>query len=377
MITRKNLYKLFDRENRKVLKEYLNGKIPAKQYGIRITSGTSGGAPLVRITRYYKRVPPRFKGMCKPVVLVGSQSNQLTNLLFFIQREDTFENATILFLEYKDLNVYLPGLLRDFNADNFLGLPSFLCRALAFINSKKILSRIKRTVFTGELYTNEISRILKEKLPLSEVSNQYACAEIGGIGNRCLYQPINFYHLTSKNIKIDLININDEGIGELVVSKQVSRSLKVNDYLIGDSARFINTTCPCGKTKTFEIIGRSGYDYIKLIGTQLHRAEFERIASKLELYIKDFRVIVTMKKVNGCLMGSILLRVLPKKLLLQEANPEDLIKSEFEKQLFVTANQTLGEVIKKGIILPLRVELVNTSFPVKNKEVKLQFIHEQ
>ena len=308
MLKRSDLYKIFEDYNDTRSRLYEEGA-PAKDYGFRVTSGTSGKEPLFRIAYYPGHFIPRFKDSRRSVLLFGSKYTQLLNLLFFT-KDEKIDDSQALVLEAKDLNAKLGKILSEFAPEKLIGFPSFIRKAVESIPEE--LQLPVHTIFlVGELYTKELEEVLERRFPGVRVITHYANSEIGGIGVSCDQLKKNQYH-PIRGVELFVVTPNKEGVGELVVSRK-GGDLEFEDYYTGDYAQLLKKECACGKTKSFEVVGRAGYDYVKVAGAQLYRTELERAMSEVSDYVRDFHVEVRTKEKSEKTYGHITFLVVPKK----------------------------------------------------------------
>lgn len=278
-------------------------------------------------------------------------------------------------MDYCDLNPDLDNLLKQFKPDGLCGFPSFIISALKYVKNPKTLLGIKSVRLTGEALSFQKMKILKSKLPNASVYLFYAAAELGFISEFCPNLPIGQYHPKKGAMEVDIINQDKQGIGEIVISTNLSPSVRIENYHIGDVGRFIKSEnpCQCGRKITFEVLGRKDFDFIKMCGALLTQKEFERVALELKEYIIDFRVSVGEIVMEEIILGKISLDVIPSVKLSRLEHPKNFLAEEFSKRLFVTPTQTLHDLINKNSFLPVQVSL-KTELPGGYKDVKMKTI---
>jgi phenylacetate-coenzyme A ligase PaaK-like adenylate-forming protein len=358
MLTRAQLLPLLQQANEEMLAE----ERPAKELMIRITSGTSAAGPLMRIFP----VPQiaRFGSSQRVLVLGGTRTLRLANALF--QKSDGDEaSATVLALDISDLAI-LERIIAEFSPDRVVGLPSFVQRVFVGVEDSPS-QKVEQLLLFGERLSSGMREEFEKRFPRALIRIEYINAEMGRIGGFCPHLPLNHYHTLPKT-PFMIYEPNSEGVGEIVVSQQLARSVYAEEYRTGDAGRIVKIDCPCGAEETFEMLGRIGYDYVRAGGAQLRIEEFERVAKDLDLYLQDFRAEVGQKEGKWFIR----LRVYPRGTLLHDATTLELFRSQFEKKLFVTASRTLAELVREEDFFPLEVECANESFPLGNKTVKLR-----
>lgn len=96
----------------------------------------------------------------------------------------------------------------------------------------------------------------------SNVYNRYGCREVGDIAQQC--SEGKGLHINEERFIIEVINKNDEGVGDILVTDLISHAFPIIRYRIGDLGKLSNSVCKCGRKMTcFEFI--SGRDTDVLI----------------------------------------------------------------------------------------------------------------
>ena len=282
----------------------------AKSYLIRTTSGTSGNEPLFIVRKRKQANVGFFSGLRRVIGFFGVYNARLSHLSSSLMRK---VNSKALFLDYKDLDDNLESLIKQFKPDGFCGFPSYIIKSLEYINDPAILHQIQSVRLTGEALSKQKIGILKEKMPFASIQLFYAAAEVGFISSYCSKLPVSQYH-PKAGTEVYLNNIDDDGIGELIINTSLSDTAVIKDYEIGDVGRLIEKPCACGNPVTFEVFGRKNFDFIKLCGAILNQREFDRVMDELKEYVIDYRGFakeVVINKTN--LMGEITLEIIPNK----------------------------------------------------------------
>ncbi len=187
----------------------------------------------------------------------------------------------------------------------------------------------------------------------------------------CGYLPLDSYHhAEGGGVLID--GADETGAGDILISKDLTPTVAVRDYRIGDIGRLRETPCACGESRTLQILGRRGYDYIKIGGALFLQKEFERVAGMCADLFDDYRAEAYEVFDESTPKGRLVLRVFRKNSLggFKEKNE---IAARYCRELFLSQSQTLGDFIEKGILLPLVVEYVERPFPATYKNLKLSF----
>lgn len=339
----------------------------AARLGIRTTSGTTSGTPLMTLMRYEERAFGRYDQSKRILFCSGSRALRLTRAL---QLSHHGGAHTILSLDVRDLSPALHEELGDYAPDTIEGVPSFVVRAVEYMGGSGV---VRLCVLFGERLLGSIKSLLELTWPEAEVRTLYLSTELGNIGTSCPHLPsLNCYH-PGPGVGITLLNADATGTGELLVSKEIMPGVAIRDYRIGDTVRVIEGKCACGNTNSFEHLGRSGYDYIKVAGAMVRREELDRALARFRPYIDDYRAEVGERLINGKIVGVVIVRayraggpVTPK---LQKEIARDLADG-----LFLTSTQTLSELTEKELFLPLVFEYSGEPFSQTQKDVKLSLL---
>lgn len=365
MTTRDDLYQL----SLKALDDFQRSGT-ARQYLVRATSGTSSQGPLVAAVFVEPRASDRYRNARRPLICFGSYAAQLSNVLFFYNGPGDPPREALV-LATADIAPSLERLLVEFQPDAIVGVPSLIIRVLQNIYNGAILSPVREVLMTGEYLTDVAERYIASRLPHARRGMIYAATEIGGISAfPCGFLLRNTYH-PHESVTVKIIDADEEGFGDIIISTRISPSVYVEDYHIGDIGRWSTGICPCGNPTTLEVAGRSGFDYIKLEGAVFRQEEFERVAEELKEYVEDFRAELKSEFDERAFRGRVHLRIMPRPTLRQKSNPEEFLAEEFSKRLFISAGKNLEYFIRKGDFLPAIVSLVPTPFPAANKGIKL------
>jgi phenylacetate-coenzyme A ligase PaaK-like adenylate-forming protein len=332
---------------------------------VRVTSGTTG-APLVisePIDSRFDPEEPSFLG--NMLACLGSRNARLACVL--IARADP-NVSRILALDASELDAPIGRCIGDFAPDAVHGFYSMLARAAARI-PPKARSRVAVLRCTGEGISADGERFLFKRFPHARHVQIYIASEVGGIGRRsCRHLFRNRFHPAS-GVAIDIVDHDEDGIGDILVSKSISRSVRIDRYRIGDMGRYVPEVCPCGAPVTFELHGRRGIDYIKLNGVLLTRAEFDRVVAQFSGYIDDYRVDAL--RGSGDAAAKVVLRVYQRAGARARGSACELA-GKISRSLFVTQTRTFNDLVIEGVLAPLEVEFADKPFARGFKDVKLR-----
>ena len=332
----------------------------ARHYAIRMTSGTTGRQPLMIVNEHRTGDPRSFKGFRSVILAKGTNNTRLSNAL--IMKEEADAPIRIIAIDEADVRPDRAALFEDLQIDAIAGFTSFVRRASDAFG--EALANVRLFKFSGEKWTRTLAELFAREFPKARTYAYYISNEVGVMAStECERLPFGYYH-AEDDVTFDIGMPDEDGIGDVLITKDVYRTFGVEHYRTGDLARFAQESCACGRP-TFELVGRRGTDYLKVAGAVLFREEFDRVAALCADLFDDYRAVV----VSGT-RGAITLKVYRRDGLWSEELRER-IQERFSKSLFVTASRTLAELIADGYFDPLVVEQVIEQFPHKHKEVKL------
>jgi hypothetical protein len=344
------------------------GSKPAMGFSIRMTSGTSNNDPLMLVFESVYTTQGVNRGAERFLLHHGLLTLRLGNVLQV--RTGDVPNARVLMVDPTEVSPAVCALVADFAPDRGYAFPTLIMQ-LARQLDEKTRRGIKVLSLGGECLTDAHARFFAEWLPDTRVSLVYVASEIGAISDGgCGYLPRNHYH-PKKSVGVDIQNVDANGVGDLVISARITEHTKVDGYRIGDVACWVSESCPCGNLKTFEVLGRRGYDYIKLGQAVLRQEEFDRVAALCKDLYDDYRVEASVVSTNLGVVGSILLHIYKESGGGAERAAADIV-ARVSEHLFVSPTKTLGDFVKLGLLLPLRVEWASEPFPKGVKNVKLK-----
>jgi phenylacetate-coenzyme A ligase PaaK-like adenylate-forming protein len=337
---------------------------------IRMTSGTTGGEPMMVLRELDEHTHNQldwFVDIERPVVCF-SQLQLRSIYVNYFRLDPSGHDTPILAIDPADLSPEMTRQFADLAPDQLMGFPHMTLRVGEHLDDST-LSGIRALRMTGELLNESLHELLSRRFTEAAIQSQYIMAEIASISKMtCPYVPLRQYH-PAEGVRIEILEPDEAGAGDLLVSTKINDKVPVERYRVGDVARIHPGTCACGEPLTFEMLGRRGYDFIKLAGTILVRDDFDRVAALCADLFDDYRAEAAEATERGRPQGHIHLQVYRK--AGYRAGVEDAIRERFHRELFVSSTQTLGESVQKGIYAPLDVEVVRDPFPSKHKNVKL------
>ena len=334
---------------------------------VRMTSGTSSGEPLIFIREIAAQNPQWFSRYVRSLLCVGNLPMRLGLALVF--RKEAGARAKLLGLDNKDLEPSLEVLAKDFAPEMVMSFPSILTRAAAYLGGATVW--IQSAVFTGEPLRPATRVHLKKQFPHAVLQPQYMIQEMGSVSSptHCPYIPEERYH-PAGGVVLGVLNPDEEGEGELLVSARVNDDIVLADYRYGDLVRIYREPCACGASVSFEIVGRKNVDFIRFGGATLRQEEFDRVFAQCGDLADEYRAEFSIAGEQGVIT---LFVYAPTGL---SAQHEKDLRERFSTLLFLTPRQTLRDLVVQGIFAPLRVRHV-VQWALKGyKDTRLTFAKE-
>lgn len=289
-------------------------------------------------------------------------------------RNSDMHNARVLALDPGEVTEDVCALVADFAPDRGYSFPTLMMQSGSLFD-EKTRRGIEQISFSGERWTDAHVRYFTEWFPNTRTIPIYIASDTGALsGPDCGHLPYNHYH-PKDTVTIAIEDVDADGVGDVYITTRLTEHTRIERYHNGDAARWVTTACACGNTKTFEVLGRKGYDYIKLGRTLLRQEEFDRVAALCHDLFDDYRLeAAIVAGTSGASLGKI-------KLLLYKAQgsggADDTTKvaARISSEVFLSYSKTLGNFVQEGVLLPLEIEWVREPFPKGIKNVKLKQLY--
>lgn len=345
------------------------------------TSGTTGGKPMlqVQITHREREYMGRsFKKKNRELFLFQPRNLGLRTILsVFEENGRKSKGDQLIVVNPFDYKNEMTEAICQMHSSMISTFP--LCipyLTSAFPKTKKIFSTLKEFQVRGDFFSQKQADSILSLYPNLRINIDYITREHGlvGIGCRFLKKKYGFnaYHPFDGEI-VELVNIDEESIGEIVVTKFNPLEISNVRYRTGDLAKAIEKPCPCGNQWSFSIAGRSNLDHFKVLGALISRLEIEKALKNLDNLIEEWRGEVREIKCNGSFIGEL-------KLILKPSVPPRIrkldinqLKKVISSNLRLTPNKTLEMLAKEKKFMPLKIELTD-QFPQATKKILLRKI---
>lgn len=346
-----------------------NPPAQAYLYSLKITSGTTS-EPLLSMLENVPQYFTSLRGSRMFMVCYAPHALRLSNTLY-VRHQKTDGALRILSLDQADLVSGLRELLADLDVDVIRGTPSFLVR-VAELTPTSVASQVKTLYLAGELFTTAKAAFLQERFPMARFKCSYISSELGLISEvTCGQLPFNQYH-PRKGVTVEIDAPEGSDVGTLLITTTLEGGVRVERYRIGDSARWRSEVCLCGASSTFEVLGREGYDYVKLLGCTIRAEEGERIFADYKHLFDSYRIELEEVYNDGRVRGKVTLRVHSPKVLVSDAEIDAFIQY-FNNNFFMTPTKTLAVLVHEGVFEPLVFLQESEPLPQGPKDYPLRF----
>ena len=138
---------------------------------------------------------------------------------------------------------YIYDRLKKLQPQVLCSYPSYLTLLGKYLRENGLCLPSVRLIFTGgELLTPKTRHLLQTHFG-ARVRNIYGTEELGRITYECEYDHM---HVISDAAIVEVINQDDHGMGDAVITSLFRERMPIIRYLIGDRMKLSNGNCPCG-----------------------------------------------------------------------------------------------------------------------------------
>lgn len=199
---------------------------------------------------------------------------------------------------YLELDFVLTTLI-DEKINVLLGMPSYIISLFKAAEEKSLKLPVDKIFFGGEPFSKEQREWLKTKGVELIRSASYGSVDAGPLGYQCVYSDAGVHHINSIIQQIEIVAMDEDRpcrvdeVGRVLVTSKARRSVAINRYQIGDTARWIQGRCECGdQNPRLELMGRVG-DVFKLGGSFINARKLMALSNgtsfQVQLEIKDLK----------------------------------------------------------------------------------------
>lgn len=154
---------------------------------------------------------------------------------------------------------------------------------------------LKGVICTAEMLYSFQKRLMGEVFGC-QIINEYGCSETDIVAFECERGKM---HVIAERVLLEVVNADDSGTGEIVVTDLNNRLMPLIRYKLGDLGSISMDCCPCGRGLPIlsRIEGRTNQRYILTPdGRKVHSVIFAHFVNHLDgqgIRIRQFRVIQT------------------------------------------------------------------------------------
>lgn len=339
------------------------------------TSGTTGGKPMlqVQITHRERESMGRlFKKNNRELFISQLRNLGLRTILSSLEKNGrkNKDDQILVVNPYGFKNEMIEAICQ-MNSSMITSWPlSILYLTATFPQARKFLSTPKELQIRGDFLSQKQANAILSLYPNLKIHIDYITREVGLVGAGCMFlrkeYGFNAYHPFDNEI-VELINIDEEGVGEIVVTKFSPLEISNVRYNTGDLAKAIKKLCPCGNLWSFSIAGRANMDHFKVLGALVSRLEIEKALKSLDNIIEDWRGEVREIERNGLFIGELKLILKPHASLNVTKIDINKLKKTISANLRLTPKKTLEILAKERKFMPLKVEFVDQFTQVSKK----------
>lgn len=332
--------------------------------GASTTSGTSEHPSLII---------PKIRGKGDHYDFRQAKKNGIKRLMLLISANSTNRFLTQpppanFFVVFADIsNLALAAqVAAETKIDALYSTANSLYFFLPYLQEKYDAKYIKDVYLGGELCSEKKYTVFKNFFPKAVIRANYGMSETQWVGWQCKYlagKTPSVYHFFQSFYPEVIDPQTGEDLpygqeGELVLTALKRKAFIPVRYRTNDLIMVSLQKCACKKT-LFEFIGRVGSDYISVAGARLVKNEVEKILSKEKKIVLDFKFYILEKLKDSKIIYDFQIQLIPKdKRLVANTKLEQSLAKKLETGLKVSPTLTFGDLIKKGIFLPLKVSLV-------------------
>jgi len=223
-----------------------------------------------------------------PELKIGGVHTSLFTTIYYLLKNKRYVNS---FQVSRERSAKLISKYNRFKPQILYGYPSSINHLICFAEANGITLHSPRLIVThAENLYKEMAENIQATFPEANIVNQYWASE-ANIGVSC---PEGRVHIDEDTVICEVINEDERGVGDLLVTNLYSFDFPLIRYQVGDRVKLSGEECPCGrKSRVIEHIEGRVIDYIDLPDgrqipvTSIYLSQFsENIVSYQLIYYK-------------------------------------------------------------------------------------------
>lgn len=251
-------------------------------------------------------------------------------------------------------------IIREAKIDSIFTTATLLYLFIEQLKTYEIDTQGIRYIKLGaEACTAQKVLYFKDFFPNAYFDFSYGASEIGRIGYRCEYmskEKPNIFHLQDNNF-IEIINVDEDGFGELVFTSLEPSAFPLIRYKSGDLAKRLLHKCSCGATNTIELRGRSDGEQLRISGVLLHSQAIANAIEHTNGALTPYFQAHVYERTQGQRIYTEIVLDLEAQKTVKKPDKKELTRI-VENNLYLSSDKTMNYFINEGLFLPLRINLV-------------------
>lgn len=314
-----------------------------------IPGGAGGGKHLVDEEALKKLGIDKIFGLAPAQsVLSGIIADKSRTLPLIIPDIHRLDLAAVLAKELEVEAIISPPTILYFFTEK-LRKTGFDCKTVKWISIGSELCTSQKFAYFKRMYPNAIFQV------------RFGNSESGApLGFRCDYRrddPPQLFHPADMLRLLEIMPEDDkyDGPGEMVVTHLTKDAFPLIRYKTNDFATRVRFDCECGRKYLIDTSGKSDLDILKTSGIVLHTQAIADAVETVSKFVEnDFQMHVYEETLDGKLVTRLVLHLSPQNIGLDEKE----IAKYIQKQLQISVDKVLDDIIEEGAFLPLEVQFV-------------------
>jgi len=321
------------------------------------TSGTTSGDLFPLLRNYNIGEPPDIE-MYK-VLLLPVQPWRV------IAYAETFrkKKAFVVCGDMHNMEV-TASMAQIFAVDTIYATPASILLLVPYLQKYRALASVRSLILHGEPLSNARRESIQRTFPHAAIHIQYGLSEIGNVSSSCpgdqsgalFHLDEHFWYETVDAETGEAVPLGKQG--ELILTTLEYVPTPLIRYRTGDLAVLVSE-CSCNKkTRAFVLLGRIGFDVIKIGGFEFRAAAFEKgiegIPDLAEPNIFEVHLYEERAESDGSVKPRIRFRIGTVRSLTEEKKRS--IQGDVLQRTIVGRMLSLEEAVQRGLLLPPQFE---------------------